>query len=326
VTGGQSGAGFAANRIPANGGPGVTVRVAGDRFLLVEYGDAVLDLELNFRVLMVDRLIRARGLDGVVDTSPGLRSNLIHYDPRRIAKDRLVAELEDIEDAVAPGGESVLPSRVVHLPIAFDDSRSREAVARYARSVRGDAPNVAEGTNVDYIVAYNGLADRESLYEEVLATDWWNAFTGFFPGLPFMYPLDPRFAMFAPKYNPTRTWTPEGAVGLGGPCVAIYPVESPGGYQLFGRTLPIYDLLARNAAFRADPILIKPGDRVRFHRVDETELARCFADSRADRYVYRIEDDPLHLEVWRTQCDEVRDEAQERGRAREAAAAETPVP
>jgi allophanate hydrolase subunit 1 len=192
--------------------------------------------------------------------------------------------------------------------------------------VREDAPNVQGGNNIDYIVAYNGLEDREALYAEVLATEWWNAFTGFFPGLPFMYPLDPRYAVFAPKYNPTRTWTAEGAVGLGGPCVAIYPIESPGGYQLFGRTLPIYDLLARNAAFAADPILIKPGDRVRFHRVDEDELERCFADSREDRYAYRIEDDPLDLERWRAHCQEVRAEADARGRTREAAARETAVP
>ena len=87
-----------------------------------------------------------------------------------------------------------------------------------------------------------------------------------------MFPIDPRMEITVPKYNPTRTWTAEGAVGIGGPCVAIYPVESPGGYQLFGRTLPIYDMQGRNAAFRDDPLLIRPGDRVQFTVVDEAEL------------------------------------------------------
>ena len=60
-----------------------------------------------------------------------------------------------------------------------------------------------------------------------------------------MFPVDPRYTVVVPKYNPTRTWTAEGAVGLGGPCYAIYPVESAGGYQLFGRSLPVYDLQGR---------------------------------------------------------------------------------
>ena len=64
-----------------------------------------------------------------------------------------------------------------------------------------------------------------------------------------MFPLDPRYAVVIPKYNPTRPWTPEGAVGIAGPCLAIYPVPSPGGYQLIGRTIPIYDAQQRNPAF-----------------------------------------------------------------------------
>jgi urea carboxylase len=317
---------IAAERAAVDGKPKVTFRHAGDRFLLVEYGEMEFDLLLNFRVLTVDGVLRARKLDGLVDTGPGLRSNLIRFDPSRIDPARLIAELEDAEDEVPAGGELEIPSRVIHLPIAFDDARSREAVARYARSVREDAPNVEGGNNIDYIVRYNGLEDREALYAEVLATEWWNAFTGFFPGLPFMYPLDPRYAVFAPKYNPTRTWTAEGAVGLGGPCVAIYPVESPGGYQLFGRTLPIYDLAGRNGAFRPDPILIKPGDRVQFHRVEESELEETFERVREDGYEYRIEDDPFDVEQWMQHCEDVREEADEHRRRREVASEGTPVP
>ena len=177
---------IAARREAVDGKPEVTFRYAGDRFLLVEYDDMVFDLQLNFRVLTVDRVLRARGLDGLLDTGPGLRSNLIRYDPARIDPQRLIAELQDAEDEVPAGGGIELPSRVIHLPIAFDDAASRDAVQRYMRTVRDDAPNVEGGNNIDYIVAYNGLADREARYEEILATEWWNAFTGFFPGLPLM--------------------------------------------------------------------------------------------------------------------------------------------
>src|SRR5690606_8710926 len=73
--------------------------------------------------------------------------------------------------------------------------------------------------------------------------------------------------------NPTRPWTPEGAVGIAGPCLAIYPVASAGGYQLFGRTIPIYDAQQRNAAFAQNPILLRPGDRITFGpRINDEEL------------------------------------------------------
>ena len=90
------------------------------------------------------------------------------------------------------------------MPVAFDDSASRDAVERYVRTIRKDAPNAEGGTNIDYIVRYNGFAGREELYEAILGSEQWTAFIGFFPGLPFMFPLDPRETVFVPKYNPTR--------------------------------------------------------------------------------------------------------------------------
>src|SRR5262249_59655107 len=131
---------------------------------------------------------------------------------------------------------SEIPSRLVNLPIAFDDSESRRAVQRYLDTIRADAPNAEGATNIDYVVRYNGFEDREALYEAVTATQQWVGFIGFFPGLPFMFPLDPRETVFVPKYNPSRTWTPEGAVGLGGPRYPIHPLPSSGGHQLPGPT------------------------------------------------------------------------------------------
>src|SRR5581483_6355121 len=238
-----------AEQAAQEGKPSITYRYAGDRAVLVEYGEMVFDLALNFFALAANEGLAERRPPGLIETAPGFRSMLVSYDPRELSTAELVR----------------------HLQLAFDDSQTRAAVERYAHSIRKDAPNAEGGTNVDYVVRYNGLRDRDELYELVLATEQWAAFIGFFPGLPFMFPLDPRDAIFVPKYNPTRTWTPEGALGIGGPCYAIYPVESAGGYQLIGRTLPIYDIRARNAAFRDNPLLLRAGDRVKFHRVTEEE-------------------------------------------------------
>jgi urea carboxylase len=167
--------------------------------------------------------------------------------------------------------------------------RSREAVNRYRITTRPEAPNVVEGNNIDYIVRYNGLPDRDAFYARVLGAEWWNAFTGFYPGLPSLLPLDPRSELVAPKYNPARTWTPEGAVAIGGPCLVIHPLESPGSYQLFGRTLPISALVRRSRNQRLDPVLIEPGDRVRFERVEEAELIEIRRQVFEGGYDYRIE-------------------------------------
>jgi urea carboxylase len=309
-----------------DGKPSIAYRYAGDRAVLVEYGEMEFDLTLNFFMLGVDAALQATPPEGLVETAPGFRSILVSYDPFTLATADLVAHLDRVHDSLQDEHGMTIPSRLVHMPIAFDDSTSRDAVERYIRTIRKDAPNAEGGTNVDYIVRYNGFADREELYAAVLGCEQWSAFIGFFPGLPFLFPIDPRQTVFVPKYNPTRTWTAEGAVGVGGPCIAIYPVESAGGYQLFGRTIPIYDIRRRNAAFRDDPLLLRAGDRVQFHRVEEDELLQAFEAVHADRYRYRIEDSPFDVGAYLDWLPTIAEEAGEHSRRREEAAARTPVP
>ena len=69
-------------------------------------------------------------------------------------------------------------------------------------------------------------------------------------GAPCAVPMDPRHRLVVPKYNPARTSTPEGAVGIGGCYMCVYPMVSPGGYQLVGRTLPIWNTFGREGAAR----------------------------------------------------------------------------
>jgi allophanate hydrolase subunit 1 len=309
-----------------DGKPGITYRQAGERAVLVEYGEMEFDLALNFLVLAAKDALDEQPPAGLIETAPGFRSMLVSYDPFALPSADLLDHLLSVHDALDPGRGITIPSRVVHLPVAFADSQTEAAVERYIHSIRADAPNAEGGTNIDYVVRYNGMRDRDELYETVLATEHWTGFIGFFPGLPFMFPLDPRDAIFVPKYNPTRTWTPEGALGIGGPCYAIYPVESAGGYQLIGRSLPIYDVRARNEVFRENPLLLRAGDRVKFHRVTEEELLEQFEEVHADSYRYRIEDATFDVGEFLAWSATVADEAEEHRRRREEAAAATPVP
>ena len=220
-----------------------------------------------------------------------------------------------------------IPIRLIYLPVAFDDSQTRAAVERYVNTIRKDAPNTEGGNNIDYIVRCNGLGDREELYESVLATEHWSAFIGFFPGLPFMFPLDPRHAVVAPKYNPTRTWTPEGA--------ARARAARAGRSTRSSRRAATSSSAARsrstispqrNEAFRENPLLMRAGDRVAFHRIEEDELLSLFEDVRADRYRYRVEEGAFDVGAFIAFREAIADETAERRAVRERAAAETPVP
>jgi len=310
----------------AEGKPSIIYRHAGERALLIEYGEMDLDLTLNFFVLAVDGALAERPVDGVVEVAPGFRSILVRYDPNEIAASELVERLRTVHQELPAESEMEIPSRRIRLPVALDDSTSRQAVKRYIDGIRPDAPNCEGGNNIDYIVRYNGLSGRDELWASVIGTEQWNGFMGFFPGLPFMFPMDPRYVVSVPKYNPTRTWTAEGALGIGGPCFAIYPVESPGGYQLLGRTIRIFDLERRNEGFGDSPFLLRPADRVSFYQVDEDELLADWERVEAGEYRYEIEDSPFDVGDYLNWLPEVADEAAERRQRAEAAWASTPVP
>ena len=92
-----------------------------------------------------------------------------------------------------------------------------------------------------------------------------------------------------PKYNPPRTWTPQGTVGMGGSASAIYPVATPGGYQLFGRTpVPIWDTEKRFDVFEGDIVLFQPGDRIKFLPVSREEYDNAESRIEDGSYIYNI--------------------------------------
>src|SRR5437879_1886671 len=214
--------------------PAVVYRYAGDRFLLLEYGEMVLDLTMNFRIFGLNEAIKRADIDGVIETVPALRSMLIQYDSLRLPTRELVETLKKLED--------VIPA-----------------------------------------------VDNLSI--------------------------------------PSRRWQPEGAVGIGGPCVAIYPVASPGGYQLFGRTIPIFDLQQRNPAFKANPILLKPADRIQWVRVTDDELEAIRARVYDGTYRYKVvEYEALNVKAYRRFLDSVKDAVAAFQRRQAEAVKHIPIP
>ena len=323
---GRANAALLAETPAQDGRPAAVFRSAGDRFLLVEFGPMELDLTLNFRVLGLNQALKDAAIPGVIETIPALRSILIHYDSTELKPSELISEVNRYYAGLPPVENLTIPSREITLPMAVNDQWTRADIAKYVQFIRKDAPNIRDGNNIDYAAEYNGLRDADEFVDYVLATPWWNAANGFFPGLPFMFPLDPRYAVVIPKYNPTRPWTPEGAVGIAGPCLAIYPVPSPGGYQLIGRTIPIYDSLQRNPAFADNPILMKPGDRVSFTRTNDAELILLREEVYSGGYAYQIKDGVLNVGEYLAQLDAIKPETEAFKRRQQEAAERTPVP
>lgn len=268
----------------------VLFRQAGDGFIQAEYGRAQrADLLDSFRIQTVNSRLLAKKIPGLIETVPGIRTNLFHFDPEISSPRELIQAVAEEEQAVVDIEGIELQSRVIHLPIAFEDSETCKAVKKYVKEVRPDAPNVINGYNLEYIAMCNGVSVTE-VKQMLLGTEWYNSGCGFWPGGGFFWPMDPRCAIVVPKYNPPRTWTPEGTVGIGGPCVFTYTTATGGGYQLFGRTIPTFQFSQKHPLFRDSPFLYRNGDRIKFHEVSESEILNIY-DHVHDKTDYQYEID-----------------------------------
>ena len=240
----------------------IRVRRAAQDSILVEFGPNVLDIGLRMRVHALEAGIAKHRVSGVLETTAGIRSLLIRFDPRRRAAPELARELEPLFER-ARNVEQRVVSRTVHLPLSWDDPACRAAVDKYVQSVRPDAPWCPD--NIEFIRRINGLPDRQAVKDIVFGADYLVMGLGdVYLGAPVATPVDPRHRLVTTKYNPARTWTAENSVGIGGAYLCIYGMEGPGGYQFVGRTLQVwnhYRLWTRvrralaAAALRPDPFL-----------------------------------------------------------------------
>jgi urea carboxylase len=263
--------------------PEVTYRRSGDDNLLIEYGEMRLDLGLRMRVHALAEHLAARGLTGVVDVTPGIRSLQVHVDPDVLPVGRLLDIARDCEADLPATADLRVPSRVVHLPLSWDDPATREATERYMAGVRDDAPWCP--WNIEFIRRINGLDHVDEVYRTVFDASYLVLGLGdVYLGAPVATPLDPRHRLVTTKYNPARTWTPENAVGIGGAYLCIYGMEGPGGYQFVGRTVQVWSSWRQDGPFVAgSPALLRFFDRIHWYPVEADELLDMRADLAAGR-------------------------------------------
>jgi urea carboxylase len=254
----------------------------GDRFVLIEFGNE-MNLELNFMAQGLATAIAEQHTKGVIETAPCFASLLVHYDPDEISFADLSKEMNALIRSLGPSDDIVLDSRLFYLPTMYRDPWTRACVEDYCEKI------TKKELDPDFVARINGLADAEQLVRVHSGTEYWVASLGFWPGLPFMMALDPRCVITAPKYNPPRTWTPQGTVGMGGASTAIYPVATPGGYQIFARTpVPIWDTDKRFPVFHDSIVLFRAGDRVKFVPIGKEEFEFVEAKVKEGTYIYNV--------------------------------------
>jgi KipI family sensor histidine kinase inhibitor len=206
------------------------IRDAGDSALLLEL-EGVIDPAVNARVIGIAAAIAGKGLTGVRDVIPTYRSVAVHFDP--LAADHAV--LTEVMREAADAAPAAREGAVVEVPVSYGGE---------------DGPDLPD------VAAFAGLSVQHVI-ERHSSMEYRVFMLGFLPGFAYMGSVDDTIA--APRKATPRTRVPAGSVGIAGRQTGIYPRQSPGGWQLIGRTsLPVFD------PSRDPASIFAPGDRVRF--------------------------------------------------------------
>ena len=287
----------------------VVARPSGDKYLLVEFGENRLDLNLRFRVHALERKLRSTVLPGIVDITPGIRSLQIHYDSRVLRRQDLLEAIDSAQSSLPELDDITLPTRVVHMPLSWDDPATRLAIEKYTQSVRPDAPWCP--SNIEFIRRINGLATMEDVYRTVFDASYLVMGLGdVYLGAPVATPLDPRHRLVTTKYNPARTWTAENSVGIGGAYLCIYGMEGPGGYQFVGRTVQVWNTHKSTSNFeKGTPWLLRFFDQIRFYPVSAAELLEFRDAFPHGKFSLRVEENSFSLRDYHRFLSSISDSA-----------------
>ena len=251
----------------------------GDEHIFVEV-DAEMSLDAFFKSLFLCKAIREARIAGVTEICPANASFQVRFDPDVIAPDDLLREIQALE-AASGHAEPVLKTRIVEIPVLYDDPWTRETLMRFRE--RHQEPG---GTDLDYAARINGYPDVAAFIAAHAGSPWFVSMVGFVAGLPFMYQMVERAKQIeVPKYLRPRTDTPKLTVGHGGCFGCIYSVRGAGGYQMFGITpMPIYDPKQEVGYLREAMTFFRPGDIVRFKPVDREGYDQAVRDVESGRF------------------------------------------
>lgn len=280
----------------------IRIRRSGDSWLLLEFGEMVLDIELRFLAHRLMLALQESPLRGLKELTPGIRSLQIHYDPTVAGYAELISTLQKLVDEVVHKEDQPVSSRIIHLPVSWDDEQCRIAIERYNQVVRKDAPWYP--SNIEFIRRINGLDSIDDVKRLFFDASYLVMGLGdVYLGAPVATPIDPRHRLVTTKYNPARTWTAENSVGIGGSYLCIYGMEGPGGYQFVGRTLQMWNRYRKTQEFE-QPWLLRFFDQIRFYEVSGDELEQIRRDFPLGNYPIKIEETTFSLAEYKDFLEE----------------------
>lgn len=234
----------------------VKIMTAGDSSILIQFGNAI-DPDINAKIAATVQLMKEQHIEGVVDIIPAFCSLLINYDPRVISYDEMKTRMEKILSVeIAAGARK---KKVYEIPVCYGGEF---------------------GPDLSTIAEHAGLSEQEVINIHS-STDYLIYMLGFLPGFTYLGGLDER--IHTPRLANPRIRIPAGSVGIGGSQTGIYPMDSPGGWQLMGMTpVKTYD------PDREVPILVEAGDYIRFIPVDRAEYDRIKEEVEQGTYIVRV--------------------------------------
>ena len=249
--------------------------IGGESFLTIELGDDG-SLFLNLYILTLEKMIWESKFPFLIDTTALRTTIMIHYDPFMIQAHQLIRELKDfISDGV--NVPERVPSRLIYLPVYYNDPWTRECAKVFEMP-----PNLE-------IVAKENNISVDKVIEIHSQPTYFVSYTSFVYGSFGAFPIEPFTVLKNSKYKTPRKWTPPGTLGIGGTTTTYYSITSPGGLMMLG-LIPVktFDIEGRNRFFKEDPLLIHPGDRLRFLLIESDEYENIKRNM--DDYRYRIEE------------------------------------
>lgn len=217
-------------------------RPAGDTALLIDFGREI-DPLVNAEARAMARAIQNARILGVEEIIPTYRSVMVIYDPLKILPEQLISFVEQAKDDLDETHDT--PGRVVEIPVCYGGEF---------------------GPDMETVQKSAGLG-REEVIQIHSQPEYLIYMVGFTPGFPFLGGLDER--LFTPRLKTPRVLVPEGSVGIANNQTGVYPLASPGGWQLIGRTpLTLFRPLQEN------PFLYQAGDKIKFNPITLREYDR----------------------------------------------------
>ena len=273
--------------------PLVSYRQGADDFILIDYGHGAFNLNYRFRAVALYQKLKEQ--EGDLSFPDGMHTGMacgnslmLYFDGLKIPRQKMLDLLLKLESEIGDISESKMPCRKFKLPLTFKSKAQDASIQRYIETQRPYASYLPDP--MDFVAKNNAFSEKQ-FRDVFLSAPLMVVAVGFFCALPIALPIDPRRRMQTPKMNPSRVFTPEGQASWGGSCMALYNVESPGGYMPTGLTIPGVDILGSKKGYSPEkPWLFEDFDQITFYEVSEEEYDAQMAVFHSGRYEYEWED------------------------------------